>query len=444
MTRDPIPVLWLCGPPGVGKTAAGWEIYRQLGRSGIAAGYADIDQLGMCYPEPPADPWRHRLKARNLGAVLATFRAAGARCAVVSGVVDSDRGVPAELLPHATLTLCRLRAGRDEVARRFTARGGDPAALGDVLRDADDMDASDVAGVCVDTTGLPVTEVARLARKRSGDWPAFPHGTPGARPGSGVLPQPARAPAPAGPQDAGAERAGRPAGGGLMPDGRDGQVLFLCGPTGVGKSAVGFEIHLRDLRAGRTAAYIDADQLGFVQPAPAGDPANHRVKARNAAALWRAYRAVGAQCLVMTGQAGDGSVVRAYAEALAPANVTVGRLHAGRAELTRRILLRGQGKSWPQPGDPLRGQPARALHRVAAEAAAEAQALERAGNTIVQATNTAGPAGNTAGPAGNTAEPAGDTAEPAAIHIVRIDTDARTMAEVADDVVARTGWPGSR
>jgi uncharacterized protein YhfF len=29
----------------------------------------DIDQLGMCYPEPASDPGRHRMKARNLGAV---------------------------------------------------------------------------------------------------------------------------------------------------------------------------------------------------------------------------------------------------------------------------------------------------------------------------------------------------------------------------------------
>jgi hypothetical protein len=403
MTCDPIPVLWLCGPPGVGKTAAGWEIYRQLTRAGIEAGYADIDQLGICYPEPPADPGRHLLKARNLGAVLATFRAAGARCAVVSGVVDSDRGVPAELLPQAALTLCRLRAGRDEVARRFTGRGGDPAALDGVLREAGDMDASGVAGVCVDTSGLPVTEVARLARKRSGGWPALRHGTPGELPRPPVLPHPGSS---------------------------GGRVLFLYGPTGVGKSAVGFEIYVRDLRAGRTAGYIDADQLGFVEPAPAGDPANHRVKARNAAALWRAYRAVGAQCLVMTGLAGDSAVVRAYAEALAPAAVTVGRLHAGRAELTRRILLRGQGKSWPQPGDPLLGQPARVLRRVAAQAAAAGRALEREAAAAEQA--------------GNAAEQTGDAVEQAPARAAAIDTDARTVAEAAGDVIARTGWPGSR
>jgi adenylylsulfate kinase-like enzyme len=64
-----IPVLWVCGPPGVGKTAVGWEIFSQLTQAGIEAGYADADQLGMCYPEPASDPGRYRIQARNLAAV---------------------------------------------------------------------------------------------------------------------------------------------------------------------------------------------------------------------------------------------------------------------------------------------------------------------------------------------------------------------------------------
>ncbi len=381
MTRAPIPVLWLCGPPGVGKTTAGWEIFTQLAQAGTEAGYADIDQLGICYPEPRADPGRHRLKARNLGAVLAAFGAAGARCAVVSGVVDSERGVPAELIPQATLTLCRLRAGRDELARRLAGRGGDAAALADALREAGDMDASEVAALCVDTSGLPVTEVARLVRKHSGGWPALRHAAPGELPRPRAVPQPPKV------SEAG------------------GQVLFLCGATGAGKSAVGFEIYLRDRRAGRTAAYLDLDQLGFVRPAPADDPGNHRVKARNLASLWQAYRAAGARRLVMVGSAGDGTAVQAYAGALPAASVTVCRLHAGPAELTRRIALRGRGESWHQPGDPLLGQPTPVLRRAADEAAADADALERAG-----------------------------------LGALRVDTDARTVDEAAGEVIALAGW----
>jgi adenylylsulfate kinase-like enzyme len=78
VSEDTIPVLWLCGPPGVGKSTVGWAIYSQLVQSGLQTAYVDIDQLGICYPAPAADPGRYRMKARNLGGVVANFRAEGA------------------------------------------------------------------------------------------------------------------------------------------------------------------------------------------------------------------------------------------------------------------------------------------------------------------------------------------------------------------------------
>jgi adenylylsulfate kinase-like enzyme len=40
-------VLWLCGPPGAGKSAAGWALYGGLARSGARAGFVDLGQLGL-------------------------------------------------------------------------------------------------------------------------------------------------------------------------------------------------------------------------------------------------------------------------------------------------------------------------------------------------------------------------------------------------------------
>lgn len=373
-----IPVLWLCGPPGVGKSTVGWEIFAQLTEAGIEAGYVDIDQLGMCYPEPVSDPGRHRMKAQNLGAVVANYRAAGARCVVVSGVVDPGRGLHAGLVPGAAFTVCRLRVGRDELKQRFLGRGGQAGLLEEVLSEAGAMDASDLADVCVDTSGLPVAEATRLVRERLAGWP--------------ILTGPSR-PDEAGPDEGPATAAGGP-------------ILMLCGPAGVGKSAVGFEVYLRRLRAGSAAAYIDLDQIGFCCPAPAGDPGNHRVKARNLAAVWQTYRAAGAQCLIAVGPVENDAAAKAYGAALPRAAITLCRLHAGAGELTRRIMLRGQGGSWPQPGDPLAGQPTAYLRRVAASAAADAEALEHA-----------------------------------VIGALRIDTDRLSVAEAADVIAARTA-PG--
>ena len=380
MTGDLIPVLWLCGPPGVGKTTVGWEIFSQLTRAGIETSYVDIDQLGMCYPEAASDPGRHRMKAQNLGSVVANFWAAGARCVVVSGVVDAARGVHVGMVPQAAVTVCRLRAGRDELRQRFAGRGGQIDAVEDVLREADAMDASDFAGVCVDTSALPVAEVARLVRERSGGWP--------------VLTGPGRS-----------SKAAEP--GGHAAATADGPILLLCGATGVGKSTAGFEVYLRDLRAGFTAAFIDLDQIGFCRPAPPGGTGNHRVKACNLAALWRTYRAAGAQRLVVVGPVEDEGAVRAYAGALPSATIMLCRLHAGRDQLTGRIMRRGQDGSWAQPGDPLIGQSTAHLRRIAGQAAADADALERA-----------------------------------AIGALRIDTDGRTVEEAADLIIAQTGWQG--
>lgn len=365
-----IPVLWLCGPSGVGKTTVAWALYTQFAQAAVEPGFVDIDQLGMCYPEPPDDPGRYRMAARNLAAVTANFEAAGARCVVVSGVVDPLRGVPADLIPQAALTVCRLRADSDVVRERFVGRGGDPTLIGDVLADADTLDRGDVTCACVvDTTGLPVSDVIRLVRAGIGDWP-------------GPVPR-------------------RSAASDEAVTSPDGPVLWLCGATGVGKSTVGFEVYQRALRAGRTAAYVDLDQLGSC-PVPLDDPAHHRVKARNLAALWGTYRTAGAEWLIVTGQVADDASIRIYTDAMPSASVTLCRLHAGPEELTRRIMRRGNGGgSWNQPGDPLLGRSASVLHRIAESAAASAIRLDCAG-----------------------------------IGALRIDTDGRAMRQIADEILS--------
>jgi adenylylsulfate kinase-like enzyme len=383
VTNRAIPVLWLYGPPGVGKTAVGWEIYSEVVRSGIQTGYVDIDQLGMCYPEVDSDPGRHRMKARNMAAVVAGYRAAGARCVVVSGVVNPRYGVHSDELLHMALTACRLRVDEQELRRRFVGRRGEAEGLEQALEEAAEMEANFVGDLCIDTGGLTVSEVAARVRDRTGGWPALIDSDPSvdwAEPGDG---------------EALAD------GTGSVVD-LAGPVLWLCGATGVGKSTVGFQVYLKVLHAGWTVAYADLDQVGLCGPIPA----DHRVKARNLAAIWRTYRQAEAQALVIVGPVEDQSGVNGYAEALSGATLTLCRLHAAHDQLTNRIRLRGEGGSWSQPGDPLAGQPTVHLLRIADQAARQADALERAG-------------------IGH-----------------RIDTSGRTVDEVADMVLTQTAWPG--
>ncbi|ONI81402.1 hypothetical protein ALI144C_18850 [Actinosynnema sp. ALI-1.44] len=332
-----IPVLWLYGPPGVGKTSVAWQIRAQLRASGVAAAYVDIDQLGMCYPERDHDPGRHRLQLRNLASVVANFAAHGAECVVVSGVLDPAYRAA---LPGVALTLCRLRANRDELAQRFVGRSGDEASVAAVLAEADKLDASTIADLCVDTSGLTVPEVVAAVTAAAGDW----HTAAGEPP-----PLPDLAPA-------------------------DGPVLWVSGVPGVGTSMVGFTIYQRVLSAGHTAGYLDLRQVGF----GADGEVDHRLRAANVAAVWRAYRDMEADGLVIVGEIGadDGDVP--YVKALPAATLAVYRLHAEQADLAERMLPRGGQSSWPQPGDPYLGQTADQLRQAVARSVADSLALERA------------------------------------------------------------------
>ncbi|MFB9450037.1 hypothetical protein Dvina_33980 [Dactylosporangium vinaceum] len=381
MRRDTVPFLWLCGPSGVGKSSAGFALFDQLGRAGAAAAYVDLDQLGLCYPAPGDDPRNDRLKARNLGEVWAGFRAAGAQCLVVSGVVDSAEEVrrPASRVAGTALTVCRLRVGADELRGRIAGRGSLLHLTEDAVRNAAQLDGSGFADLVVDTAGLAVADV--VARVRAAGWPGW------------LPPRPVSAPPTAPPPPAGAA--------GTVP------VLWLCGPPAVGKSTVGYEIFTRVRAAGVTAAYVDLAQIGFARPAPAGDPEQHRLKARHLARLLEGFRAAGAGCLIVSGSVTDRATVGRYARAVPSAAWTVCRLRAGPGTLAERIMLRGRGGGPAIMGDELRGRPEARLRAHADRAARIAGELDAAG--------------------------VGDLC---------VDTDGRSVAQLADLVrAAAGGWP---
>lgn len=71
------------------------------------------------------------------------------------------------------LTVCRLRSRHDELKESFLGRAGRVHQVGAVLREADALDRSDFADVCLTTSGLPVVEVTRLVRGHAGGWPVL-------------------------------------------------------------------------------------------------------------------------------------------------------------------------------------------------------------------------------------------------------------------------------
>src|SRR5262249_42284953 len=149
----------------------------------------------------------------------------------------------------------------------------------------------------IDTTGLDVAGVVALVRKRIRAWP------------SGAAPvEPPR----------------------TSPGEPTGPILWIYGATAVGKSTVGWQVYQGIRRAGGRAAYIDLAQLGFHQPAPIDDLANHRLKASNLAAVWRNYHAAGAQCLVVVGPVDSARSAQLYRESLPGTTFTLCWLRASR------------------------------------------------------------------------------------------------------------------
>jgi hypothetical protein len=437
-----MPVLWLYGPPGVGKSTIAWQLFAQLSAAGRRIGYLDLDQVGMCYgppteqswaPEPRSDPGRHHLQSRTLDAMLPGFAAAGADGVVVSGLAHRDRGADAALLPHAALTAIRLRTERPVLRRRLEERGRAGEDVDDSLRYADDLDR--LPGDALDTTDLTVSETVRLVQSWCAAWPSD-SGDPAAqtvdqRPGS----QP--------------------------PDTSEpGRLLWLCGPTAVGKSTIGWQVYEQAGRAGLHTAFVDLQQIGFLRPPDPADPHGHRLRAGNLAVLWRHVLATGARQLVIVGSLESPDVLSTYLggrcqtptycaapehasrcvgvvadrtplsdsssalpdthsgtcslrppfdttllDALSIGSLTVCRLRAHPDQLSERIALRGQGQGPPIAGDELNGQPSAVLARAVDEATREAERLERAAP--------------------------GDFC---------LDTDHRSPSDLAEEILRRAGW----
>jgi hypothetical protein len=154
--------------------------------------------------------------------------------------------------------------------------------------------------------------------------------------------------------------------------------LWICGPSGVGKSSVGWEVFTQVRAAGVTAAYLDTDQIGFCRPEPQGDPDHYLLRSRNVAALWPNFLEAGARAMIVSGILETPDGVRLFTAAVPGASVTIVRLRATPETLRERILWRGRGGGPQIPGDQeLHGATAERLTAHWEDSVATLEALER-------------------------------------------------------------------
>ncbi|WP_328883761.1 hypothetical protein [Streptomyces sp. NBC_00299] len=171
------------------------------------------------------------------------------------------------------------------------------------------------------------------------------------------------------------------------------EVLLIGGRAGVGKTTVGWEVSARLREAQVAHAVIDGDFMGALHPTPPGDPHRAGITARNLAAVWGNYAALGHRRLVYT------NTVSVLDEA---------------APMFRRAM-----------GDGVRL--VRVLLTATDETAEQRLAGRELGSELEHETR-------------NSARKARLLEERAPEGVVRVVTDDRSVIDIAAEVVTVTGW----
>ena len=182
-------------------------------------------------------------------------------------------------------------------------------------------------------------------------------------------------------------------------------LLLLCGPSGSGKSSVGWEIYYTLIRKGLPVAHADLDEIGY---GPPGHFGSFEMKFRNVGAVWRSYSDAGASAFIVSGLRALQEDVLVCAAAVPGSVPTAVVLTLTAAEQRERIVTRGRALYALERGGGSSAQTPEELERVVAAARQE---LEDEVETIPDA--------------------------------LVLDTVGVSVTEIARRVMIATDWPGS-
>lgn len=125
-------------------------------------------------------------------------------------------------------------------------------------------------------------------------------------------------------------------------------VVLISGPVGVGKTSVGNEV-AKVLERNRTPhTFIDFDQIRYTYPRPDDDPWGNQLGFANLAAIWGNCSRSGSLNLVVSYVVEDISFINMLLEVIPEAEVKTMQLSASLETLEARLSVReiGSGLNW--------------------------------------------------------------------------------------------------
>jgi SAM-dependent methyltransferase/broad-specificity NMP kinase len=342
MSSSSLPVLWICGAPGAGKSVTAWSLFEKLASDGVEVAYLDIDQLGMLYPESDADPERFRLKTEALNALIPNYLASGARVLIVSGIVDSEApAAVATQYPNARLTFCLLDTAEALLRERILERGWHSDDADEVVADAATLRGAAFVDAVIDTAGASVENVADRVRSLLS---TFEPGVPGAAPTITAS-------------------TARP------------HLLVLTGARAVGTSTAGFGLARSLWNSGVVTGFAELDQLAFLRNGEHNDRGACVLGAANLAALHEVFATHGAERVIVSAHLRDTSEHDLVRMATQPDIVTIVRLSADDETIAGHVRDRSSGSEARLAGDDLAGASARRQADIVQQARAQHERL---------------------------------------------------------------------
>lgn len=159
-----VPVLFVTGPVGVGKTAVLHEADVLLIEAVAQHATVELEEVARCWPDAIASS-RASLVYQNLGALWSNFSAVGASRLLLAGLLEhrSELRLVSEAVPGAKVTVVRLQAPLSVLEQRIRLR--EPRAPETEIDGArwwkERLDKARPEDRLVETDDRPVREIAR-------------------------------------------------------------------------------------------------------------------------------------------------------------------------------------------------------------------------------------------------------------------------------------------